>query len=61
MKTHKFGQLLPFDVEYVEYCFTEQLFYGYRETDGDNDNEIDRNSDLHLKDKGSFTFHNNIT
>jgi len=38
----------------VEYCFTpHQLTYGYVETD---DDEIDRNADLHFKDKGSFTF-----
>jgi len=40
----------------IEYCFTShQLIYGYIGTDDDNDDEIDRNLDLHFKDKGSFT------
>ena len=38
-----------------EYRFpSHQLIYGYVETD---DDEIDRNPDLHFKDKGSFTLH----
>jgi len=42
----------------VEYCFaSHHLVYGYVETDGDNDDEINRNPDLHFKDKGSFTSH----
>ena len=32
-----------------------QLMYGYVETDDANDDERDRNSLLHFKDKGSFT------
>jgi len=40
----------------VKYCFmSHQLIYGYIRTDDDNDDEIDRNLDLHFKDKGSFT------
>jgi len=42
----------------VEYCFTSYqliFIYGYIGTDDDNDDEIDRNLDLHFKDKGSFT------
>ena len=31
--------------------------YGYVETDDDNDDEIDRNPNLHFKYKGSFTSH----
>ena len=39
----------------IEYYFTShQLIYGYAETDDDNDEEIDRNLDLHFKDKGAF-------
>jgi len=42
----------------VEYCFTShQLIYGHEETDDDNDDERDRNLDLHSKNKGSFTSH----
>jgi len=42
----------------LEYCFTSyQLIYGYVEKDDENDGEIDRNPDLHFKDKGSFTSH----
>jgi len=45
------------DVVVVEYCFTShQLIYGYIGMD-DDDDEIDRNPDLHFKDKGSFTSH----
>ena len=32
-----------------------QLIYGY--VDNDNDDRIDRNPDLHFKDKGSLTSH----
>ena len=43
--------------EWVKYCFTShQYIYGYVETD--DDDELDRNPDLHFKDKGSFTFNN---
>ena len=36
----------------VKYCFTShQLIYDYVERDYDNDDEIDRNSVLHFKDK----------
>ena len=31
--------------------------YGYVETDDDNRDDIDRNRDLHFKDKGYFTSH----
>ena len=45
-------------VHAAEYCFTyHQLSYGYEETDDDNDDELERNPDLHFKDKGSFTSH----
>ena len=30
-----------------------QLIYGYVESDDENDDEIDKNSNLHFKDKGS--------
>ena len=39
----------------VEYCFTShKLIYGYIETDDDNDDEINRNPNLHFMDKGFF-------
>jgi len=34
-----------------------QLIDGYVEMADDNDDEINRKSDLHFKDKGSFTSH----
>ena len=37
------------------------LIYDDVETDDDNDDEIDRSPDFHLKDKGSFTSHNTYT
>ena len=42
----------------IEYYFmSHQLIYGYVERDDDNGDEIDRNLDLHFKDKGSFISH----
>ena len=44
-------------IDWLLFYVHVQIIYGYAETDDDNDDEIYRNSDLHFKDKGSFTSH----
>ena len=43
-------------VDWILFYVPAQFMYGYVETD-DNDDAIDKNSDFHFKDKGSFTTH----
>ena len=46
----------------IEYRFTShQFIYGYVETDEYNDDEKNRNPDIHFKDRGSFTSHTTQT